>query len=78
MDAAIESLQTACRLKPDHVDGMDNPEALAAAKSHFNACAFRDTTKAVDLVAQCLAKSRATDTEIGRKFRSECVEPAAR
>ena len=53
-------------------------EALAAAKSYYNACAFRDTTKAVDLVAQCLAKARATDTEIGRKFRSECVEPAAR
>jgi hypothetical protein len=46
-------------------------EALAAAKSYYNACAFRDTTKAVDLVAQCLAKARATDTEIGRKFRSE-------
>jgi hypothetical protein len=46
-------------------------EALAAAKSYYNACAFRDTGKAVDLVAQCLAKSRATDTEIGRKFRSE-------
>jgi hypothetical protein len=50
----------------------DKPdEALAAAKSYYNSCAYRQTAAAVDLVAQCLAKARPTDTEIGRKFRSE-------
>jgi hypothetical protein len=46
-------------------------DALSAAKSYYNACAYRQTTGAVDLLAQCLTKARPTDADIARRFRSE-------
>jgi hypothetical protein len=48
-----------------------NDDALSAAKSYYNVCDMKLTSKAVDMLALCLARTHPDDLEIARRFRNE-------
>jgi hypothetical protein len=57
---------------------MDKPQdALQAAKSYYNTCAFKKTPYAIQLVALCLVKCRPDDPDVARRFRDEQANASA-
>jgi hypothetical protein len=52
-------------------------DALAAAKSYYNACDLKLTAKAVDLVALAIARAHPEDLEAARRFKAEQAAAAA-
>lgn len=67
-----ESIMTLYDARVQSLLALGRPhEALAAAKSYYNACDLTMTGHAVDLVAQSLAKAHPEDAGIADRFKAE-------